>query len=72
MSRIKNHHADHYAVAYRKDGEEHWLETHHTEGRVLRARDIVNDHEVANGRTPKFYATRINDAENKQPAPAMG
>lgn len=55
MTKVKNSHLDKFAVAYVKDGVEHWLQTEFSEAEANRARDIVNDHEERNGRPRKFY-----------------
>lgn len=61
MPKAKNHHLDKFAIAYLGWGdEEHWLETHHTEGRAEYYCGVVNDHEKVNGRPEKYYVTRID------------
>ena len=58
--KTKNHHADTHAIAYKEGDEEHWLETHHTEGRANYFCDTINDHEKNNGRDAKFYVVRCD------------
>ena len=59
MAKVKNHRTDKWAVAYEKDGQEHWLQTEGNQGAAIRARDIVNGHEEDNDRPAKFYVIEI-------------
>ncbi len=59
MKNVKNYHIDKFAVAYMKDGNECWLQTDFSESQSLKARDIVNDHEIENDRPAKFYTINI-------------
>lgn len=54
------HHLDKFAIAY-LDGEsnEHWLETHASKEKADYYCQIVNAHEIDNGRAPKFYVALL-------------
>lgn len=61
MPRIKNYHADKYAVAYIKDGEEHWAQTESNEISANRACHVLNDHEKRNNRpADRYYVVKIS------------